>query len=198
MGMARKGKAFMDWVYVFFNGYDAYKIGTGNVVDRWRQGKTWNAKPLIEVCRIQCECGHVLEARLHARYQHRRTEGDGQEWFYLSVFDLQELKSYENSTSAFDWQQADPIRSIHGIERCEAGANRESVLDTPIRGLHSNNQPVLVAVSREHEVRNETVLRTERKEDRHGNQQLFEHQAKRVGANKRRKAVSPLQLYFGF
>lgn len=188
----------MDWVYVFFNGYDAYKIGTGNVVDRWRQGKTWNAKPLVEVCRIQCECGNVLEAQLHARYQHRRTEGDGQEWFYLSVGDLQELRSYENSTSPFDWQQAAPIRQIHGQQRCEAGANRESVLDTPIRGLHTNNQPVLVAVSREYEVSNEAVLRNKGEENRDGNKQLSQHQATGTRATKRRRSVSPLQLQFGF
>jgi hypothetical protein len=185
------------WVYVFTDGTH-YKIGHGNVDARLRAGQTWSPLGLKEICRIRCEDGEVLERRIHNRYQHRRINQGGTEWFALNESELKELLSYEECKSAFDWAEAAAIRQIPRQHISQTGTHRKSLLDGPRRSLHPSNKPLLVAVRRKHEVSCEDVLREERQADCNGGEQLAEHPAARTDFDEEWQAVPPRQLRIGF
>jgi len=84
----------MGWVYVIYNGYDAYKIGstTRREIDsRVSEMQTANARKLEVVAAIETENPRGLETEIQREFKDKRTFQGGSEWFLLNHEDLREI-----------------------------------------------------------------------------------------------------------
>ncbi len=83
-------------IYIFFNGYDAYKIGhTEDLKQRKKDLQTANSKPIELIYKAEFEATRNqiedYEADIHQRFLHLQTSS-GNEWFYLKEDDIAQIK----------------------------------------------------------------------------------------------------------
>jgi hypothetical protein len=180
-GWARQGKARQDMddqniLYIIADEQGRYKIGITDrrAVDRLRAGQTWNADRLrvLHEFKLSSALNTAVESWLHNQYHQYRTSG-GSEWRKLSASQLERLVKHvseiENGDCDIHGNKSTLVRQVHGIERSETRANRQSVLARRDCG-HATDQPVLGSFSREHKVSREDVLRKESQAYWDGNQ----------------------------
>lgn len=91
MALVKSKQDTSGYVYLVQSPTSAYKIG--KTVDPDNRMKTFSVKLPFEVdyvCVIQSDDMHTLETELHAKFEHKRVNG---EWFDLDETDVEYIKS---------------------------------------------------------------------------------------------------------
>lgn len=162
-GAARRCMA----VYIIKNSSGHYKIGFSSnsekgVINRIRQGKTWNSGKL-ELVGILPDADETVESYWHMKFAHKQLRGDsGSEWFELDQSDIDRIlgDEYEqnnfrpcganNNTDGFCPSDVRPICGGHQ----DPTASREQTLFYAGRedDLHPVNEYNVISLSKKHDI----------------------------------------------